>query len=389
MSRRLFILGSTGSIGTSALEVVKHLQRLDSVEAWQVVGLGAGTNVDLLTQQMENFDVSAVAIADGKAPHAEHQYTGASASVELIRNHAKSGDLVLASIVGFAGVAPVLAAIEMGCDIALANKEVLVAAGEMVMSAARRNGVRILPVDSEHSAIFQCLGGTSMKGVKTIVLTASGGPLRGVSIEDIENATPSEVLDHPTWEMGPKVTVDSASLMNKALEIIEAHWLFGASSEQIEAVIHPQSIVHGLVEFDDGSIAAQLAPPDMKIPIQLALTWPNRRTSDNPACQWATLNSLEFHPIDPVRFPAILLSKEVISTGGTSGAIINAANEVAVEGFLADSLPFGSIVRIVEKTLGAVQSFQASSLEAVCAADQEARSVAKQHVAALAGKKFV
>ena len=186
MSRRLFILGSTGSVGTSALEVVKHLQQLDSVEEWQVVGLAAGSNVNLLAQQMDSFDVHAVAIANGELPNAKHQYAGASASVELIQNHARSGDIVLASIVGFAGVAPVLAAIEMGCDIALANKEVLVAAGEIVMSAARRKGVHILPVDSEHSAIFQCLGGTSMKGVKAIVLTASGGPLRESSIEEIE-----------------------------------------------------------------------------------------------------------------------------------------------------------------------------------------------------------
>lgn len=389
MSKRIFVLGSTGSIGKSSIEVIKHLQNLDSKDEWQVVGIAAGTNASLLADQANELGVTATAISQGEVPCVAHGYEGKDSAVELIRNHALAGDLVIAAIVGFAGVEPVLAAIEAGCDIALANKEALVAAGEVVISAAMRSGVRIMPVDSEHSAIFQCLGGTSMKGVKRIVLTASGGSLRNSSIDEINRATVSDVLDHPTWQMGPKVTVDSASLMNKTLEIIEAHWLFGATSEQIEAVIHPQSIVHGIVEFDDGLMSAQLAPPDMKMPIQFAISWPERRDGGHKCCHWETLKSLNFEPLDRTRFPAVDLAWQVIAEGGTSGAILSAANEVAVEAFLEYSLPFGSIVGIVQRTLDLVQVVPASNMEAVRAADMEARCVATESVEAIAGKKIV
>ncbi|MDP6693251.1 MAG: 1-deoxy-D-xylulose-5-phosphate reductoisomerase [Phycisphaerales bacterium] len=389
MSKRIFVLGSTGSIGKSSIEVIKHLQNLDSKDEWQVVGIAAGTNASLLADQANELEVTATAISQGEVPSVAHGYEGKDSAVELIRNHALPGDLVIAAIVGFAGVEPVLAAIEAGCDIALANKEALVAAGEVVISAAIQSGVRILPVDSEHSAIFQCLGGTSMKGVKRIVLTASGGSLRNSSIDEINRATVSDVLDHPTWQMGPKVTVDSASLMNKTLEIIEAHWLFGATSEQIEAVIHPQSIVHGIVEFDDGLMSAQLAPPDMKMPIQFAISWPERRDGGHKCCHWEALKSLNFEPLDRTRFPAVDLAWQVIAEGGTSGAILSAANEVAVEAFLEYSLPFRSIVGIVQRTLDLVQVVPASNMDAVKAADREARCVATESVAAIAGKKIV
>lgn len=388
MNKRIFILGSTGSIGTSAVEVIQHLQQLDGADAWQVVGLSAGTNSTLLAEQALLLSVSAVALAEGEIAAGAHQYVGEHASVEMLQQHAKAGDLVLAAIVGFAGVAPVLAAIEIGCDIALANKEALVAAGEIVMHAASKAGVRILPVDSEHAAIFQCLGGTNMEGVRSIVLTASGGSLRDLTQKEIATASVEKVLNHPTWNMGAKVTVDSASLMNKALEMIEAHWLFGASNEQIEAVVHRESLVHGLVEFNDGSMTAQLAPPDMKLPIQYALTWPKRREGNQRSCHWSTLSALHFEPIDLVRFPAILLAREVILTGGTSGAILSAANEIAVAGFLKQSLPFGSIVRIVRNTLEAIEVTSASTLAAVTAADQEARSVATELIAAFAEKEL-
>jgi 1-deoxy-D-xylulose-5-phosphate reductoisomerase len=388
VNKRIFILGSTGSIGTSAVEVIQHLQQLDGADAWHVVGLSAGTNSTLLAEQALLLSVSVVALAEGEIAVGAHQYVGEHASVEMLQQHAKAGDLVLAAIVGFAGVAPVLAAIEIGCDIALANKEALVAAGEIVMHAASRAGVRILPVDSEHAAIFQCLGGTNMEGVRSIVLTASGGSLRDLTQKEIETASVEKVLNHPTWNMGAKVTVDSASLMNKALEMIEAHWLFGASNEQIEAVVHRESLVHGLVEFNDGSMTAQLAPPDMKLPIQYALTWPKRRDGNQRSCHWSTLSALHFEPIDLVRFPAILLAREVILTGGTSGAILSAANEIAVAGFLKQSLPFGSIVRIVRNTLEAIEVTSASTLAAVTAADQEARSVATELIAAFAEKEL-
>ena len=388
MSKRVFILGSTGSIGRSAVQVIGHLQEIDGKNEWEVVGLAAGNNVALLSQQAKALSVSAVASVTGDVNCADHVYVGKDAAVELLQHHAQKGDLVLAAIVGFAGVASVLAAIEIGCDIALANKEALVAAGQIVMKAAKDNGVTILPVDSEHSAIFQALAGRPLESVRSIVLTASGGSLRDKTQEEIEHATVDAVLSHPTWEMGPKVTVDSASLINKALEIVEAHWLFGAASEQIDAVIHRESLVHGLVEFRDGSIIAQLAPPDMKMPIQYALTYPHRSVGEDQRCNWQTLSSLHFEAIDQERFPAIALAKEVIKLGGTAGAIFSAANEVAVEGFLKQSLPFGSIVRIVKKTLASIEVSPALNLEAVIAADLEARSVANELIASYAGKEF-
>ncbi|MBC8203315.1 MAG: 1-deoxy-D-xylulose-5-phosphate reductoisomerase [Planctomycetes bacterium] len=388
MTKRIFILGSTGSIGTSAIEVIEQLQILDGVDAWKVVGIAAGNNAALLAQQADALSVQATALVSGDSVHVAHSYNGINAAVELLKNHARKGDMVIASIVGFAGVVPVLTAIQMGCDIALANKEALVAAGQIVMREAQIAGVKILPVDSEHSAIFQCLSGKNVDSVRSIVLTASGGSLRDRTLDEINHATVEEVLSHPTWEMGAKVTVDSASLMNKALEIIEAHWLFAAQGNQIEAVIHRESLVHGLVEFIDGSMVAQLAPPNMKMPIQFALTYPHRSPAGQGGCNWETLSALHFEPIDPERFPAIGLAKDVIDRGGTAGAIMSAANEVAVEGFLKQSLPFGSIVRIVKKTLETVAVSSASSLEAVTAADREARTVAMELIASEAGKEF-
>ena len=388
MTKRIFILGSTGSIGTSAIEVIEQLQILDGVDAWKVVGIAAGNNAALLAQQADALSVQATALVSGDSVHVAHSYNGINAAVELLKNHARKGDMVIASIVGFAGVVPVLTAIQMGCDIALANKEALVAAGQIVMREAQIAGVKILPVDSEHSAIFQCLSGKNVDSVRSIVLTASGGSLRDRTLDEINHATVEEVLSHPTWEMGAKVTVDSASLMNKALEIIEAHWLFAAQGNQIEAVIHRESLVHGLVEFIDGSMVAQLAPPNMKMPIQFALTYPHRSPAGQGGCNWETLSALHFEPVDPERFPAIGLAKDVIDRGGTAGAIMSAANEVAVEGFLKQSLPFGSIVRIVKKTLETVAVSSASSLEAVTAADREARTVAMELIASEAGKEF-
>jgi 1-deoxy-D-xylulose-5-phosphate reductoisomerase len=377
MSKRVFIVGSTGSIGCSAIEVITHLRVRDGVDSWPVIGLTAGMNSQLLKKQAAALCVEAVSIHADVSIGTSFQYSSAE---ELIRKHAKSGDLVIAAIVGFAGVAPVLAAIECGCDIALANKETLVAAGEIVMRAVKEAGVNLLPVDSEHSAIFQSLVGSPSKEVKKIVLTASGGSLRGMSQAEVACATVEQVLDHPTWNMGAKVTVDSASLMNKALELIEAHWLFDVGASQLDAIIHPQSIVHGMVEFCDGSVIAQLSPPDMRLPIQYALTWPERVAGITSAIDWATVKSLEFEQIDRTVFPAISLAYEVIERGGTSGAILNASNEVVVDAFLQDGLPFGAMVAIVKEVIGTLQIVDSPDLESVLVADKEARTMAKQLV---------
>jgi len=377
MSKRVFIVGSTGSIGCSAIEVITHLRVRDGVDSWPVIGLTAGMNSQLLKKQAAALCVEAVSIHADVSIGTSFQYSSAE---ELIRKHAISGDLVIAAIVGFAGVAPVLAAIECGCDIALANKETLVAAGEIVMRAVKEAGVNLLPVDSEHSAIFQSLVGSPSKEVKKIVLTASGGSLRGMSQAAVACATVEQVLDHPTWNMGAKVTVDSASLMNKALELIEAHWLFDVGASQLDAIIHPQSIVHGMVEFCDGSVIAQLSPPDMRLPIQYALTWPERVAGITSAIDWATVESLEFEQIDRTVFPAISLAYEVIERGGTSGAILNASNEVVVDAFLQDGLPFGAMVAIVKEVIGTLQIVDSPDLESVLVADKEARTMAKQLV---------
>ncbi len=378
--RRLIILGSTGSIGEHTLDVVRHL-RAEGSFCYTVVGLAAGSNAKALTRQANEFRPSAVAIAEPEAATAFRSsdpcelFLGDDAAVDLIRTQARAGDLVMGAMVGAAGIAPILAAIEAGCDIALANKETLVAAGSIVTAAARARGVSILPVDSEHSAIFQCLrAATSSREVERIVLTASGGPFRQTSREVMRCAVLHDALNHPTWKMGPKVSIDSATMMNKALEIIEAHWLFGLPAERIEAIVHPQSIVHSFVEFVDGSVVAQLSPPDMKLPIQLALTWPARDARCAKAIDWTSLRALEFEPIDHQRFPAVQLAWRVIRAGGSAGAIFNAANEAAVEAFIGGTIRFGDISDLVLGALDAIAPTTVDSLAAVSRADAAARA---------------
>jgi 1-deoxy-D-xylulose-5-phosphate reductoisomerase len=384
-SRRLIILGSTGSIGTATLEVVAHLAQQDDAPRYTVVGLAAGSNAALLAQQAEQFGVHDVALADIHAssalPASLRTIPGPAAALELIDRVAQPGDMVMAAMVGVAGLAPVLAAIERGCDIALANKETLVAAGSVVQEAVARKGVKLLPVDSEHSAVFQCLRAGTLREVDRLVLTASGGPFRTWSPERTANATLAEALRHPTWQMGRKVTIDSASLMNKGLEVIEAHWLFDLPSDRIDAIVHPQSIVHSFVEFRDGSTIAQLSPPSMKHPIQYALTWPARLPGCCPTIAWDAIRSLEFEPVDHARFPAIKLAKRVIDAGGSSGAIFNAANEVAVEAFIAGSLRFGDIAAVVTDSLDRLPARAMHTLAQVVTADYEARECARVCVA--------
>jgi 1-deoxy-D-xylulose-5-phosphate reductoisomerase len=382
MRRRLFILGSTGSIGTSALDVVRDFARPDRTAPrakFEVVGLAAARNGVQLAAQAREFGASAVAVVDDGAtvdvPAGTRVFRGRDAACEMLAACARRGDLVLAAMVGAAGVRPTLAAIDCGCDIALANKETLVAAGAVVMPAVARAGVRLVPVDSEHNALFQCLkASTSMDEVRRVVLTASGGPFRAKTREEMALATVDDALAHPTWRMGPKVTIDSASLMNKALELIEAHWLFGLGSDRIDAIIHPQSIVHGFVEYLDGSVLAQLSPPDMRTPIQQAMCDPERFDGPSRKLDFGALRTLDFQPVDPARFPAIQLAHRVIATGGTTGAVLNAANEVAVAAFLDRKIGFLEIAEFVRDALDASPVTPVGSLDDVVRADQEARA---------------
>ncbi|MCZ6836627.1 MAG: 1-deoxy-D-xylulose-5-phosphate reductoisomerase [Planctomycetota bacterium] len=377
ITRRLILLGSTGSIGTNTLEVIQHLNRVGSIE-FDVVGLAAGSNSNTLAEQAKSFQVDHVAIAD----HAQAEalgdvatlYTGPDAAVQLIQAIARPGDLVVGAMVGSAGLPATLEAIELGCDIALANKETLVAAGEMVMPLVKAKGVNLLPIDSEHSAIFQCLlSGRSIDEVRRLVITASGGPFRTWSKTRIAGASPQMALDHPTWNMGPKVTIDSASLMNKSLEVIEAHWLFGLPAEKIEVIVHPQSLIHSFVEFVDGSVMAQMGPPDMKTPIQYALTWPKRVEGCSKTMDWSSLRQMDFEPVDHDRFGALQLAYQVIERGGTSGAIFNAANEVAVQAFLDGRIDFPTITNLVGQALSTIDPIPVHSLDDVMKADQAAR----------------
>jgi 1-deoxy-D-xylulose-5-phosphate reductoisomerase len=381
-ARRLILLGSTGSIGASTVEVVRHL-RAHGVD-FEVAGLAAGSNADLLAEQARSLGVRELALANGSPapPPGGRLRTGPDAALQLVRDLARPGDLVVAAMVGFAGLASALEAIERGCHVALANKETLVAAGSLVMQAAARQGVQLFPVDSEHSALAQCIRSGDIAEVDRVVITASGGPFRTWDAQRTAAATVDEALNHPTWRMGRKITIDSATLMNKALEIIEAHWLFGLPAERIEAIVHPQSIVHGFAEFRDGSVMAQLSPPDMKLPIQMALTWPHRHAGVARRLDWRTLSNLQFEPVDHERFPAVRLAQQVIQRGGSAGATLNAANEVAVHAFLAGAIPFGRIAEIVQEAMLELPDRPILSLLDAQAADEAARAFASQRTAA-------
>ena len=339
------VLGSTGSIGRNTLEVIGA-----SSGRLTAVGLSAHCNLDLLQEQAAEFRPAWIVASD--APSAERKNWSLPAGVELLSGtdaieravSRPEVDVVVTAIVGSAGLRGTWAAVEAGKKIALANKETLVVAGPLVMRLAAQRGATIVPVDSEHSAIFQALQAGRRAEVKRVVLTASGGPFRCHTREQLAQVTPQDALRHPTWNMGRKITVDSATMMNKALEIIEARWLFDLRFDQIEVVIHPQSIVHSLVEFIDGSIIAQLSPPDMKLPIQYALSYPERVEGIAAKLNWAQSFRLEFEPPDPERFPAVALGMEVARVGGSAGAVVNAANETAVAGFLAGDLGFTEIV---------------------------------------------
>lgn len=377
--RRVSLLGSTGSIGSSTLKVARELP--DQIE---IVALAAGRNIEKLAAQARETGVRHVAIYDASKeaalrdllPKGVKIHTGAQGLVEIAT--LAEADIVLVSIVGTAGLHPALAAIEAGKDLAIASKEILVMAGEVITAAAERKGVKLLPVDSEHNAIFQCLDGHAggESEVSRLILTASGGPFREYPAGDLAKVTPHQALQHPTWDMGPKISIDSATLFNKGLEMIEARWLFGIGMERIDVIVHPQSIVHSMVEFTDGSVLAQLSRTDMCFPIQFALTWPSRIKGGLEPLDFPALAKLEFESPRREDFPALDLAREAGLKGGTLPAVFNAANEIAVDAFRAGDLPFPGIWNCVAAVMHSHQIQPSSSLDAVVSADQWARSAA-------------
>ena len=383
---RIAILGSTGSIGLSALSVVDaHADRL------QVVGLAAGSNAVRLADQVRQFAPRVIAMGSSGALDAYRELGAAGPG--LVCGHGSDGlvavathpdvDVVLCASSGTAALEAVLAAIEAGKTIALANKEVLVMAGALMTEAARRKGVAILPVDSEHNAIHQCLRGRTPGEVRRLILTASGGPFRGHALEELPHVRPEHALKHPTWNMGRKITIDSATLMNKGLEVIEAHWLFDVGAGSIDVVIHPQSVVHSMVEFVDGSILAQLGVTDMRLPIQYAFSYPDRWESPLPRLDLARCGRLEFDLPDHQKFPCLSLAYRALEAGGGLPVVLNAANEIAVAAFLDGHLLFTDIPVVIEQAMSAHQSAPVASLEQVRAIDGWARAFSRDAVSGL------
>ncbi|HEY2627298.1 MAG TPA: 1-deoxy-D-xylulose-5-phosphate reductoisomerase [Candidatus Udaeobacter sp.] len=381
--KRIVVLGATGSIGESALKVAR-----DIPERVEVVGLAANSNAEKLAAAANEVRPESVCLVDTtkidilrKALEYEPRiFVGEEGLREIAC--LTDAEMVLVAIVGTGGLRPALAAIEEGKDLAVASKEILVMAGEIVMRETRENGVRVLPVDSEHNAIFQCLDGRPSE-VRRIILTASGGPFRETAASEFVDLTPEEALKHPTWNMGPKITIDSATLFNKGLEMIEAHWLFGVEMKRIEVVIHPQSIVHSMVEFADGSTIAQLSYSDMCFPIQYAVTWPDRVPNTLPPLDFSKLPKLEFFPPRYDDFPALNLARRAGEIGATLPAVMNAANEVAVAAFLDRQLHFPQIWQIVGQVMNQHTSIAHPDLDAILQADQWARLQAREYVEAL------
>jgi len=376
--KRIAVLGSTGSIGTSTLDVVRALPG-----RFRVVALSAGRGVDRLAEQVRTHRPERVAVADAdvaadlaaclpEGPDRPEIVSGPDGLDRLVRS--SSADLVVSGIVGAAGLRPTMAAVDAGIDVALANKESLVVAGAIVTARARETGAALIPVDSEHNAIHQCLRGERVEQVRSLWLTASGGPFRGVRRDALREVTPEQALDHPTWSMGPRITVDSATLMNKGLEVIEASHLFGVPSARIRVVVHPQSVVHSMVEFVDGSFKAQLGITDMRHPIQYALTWPDRIETTLPALDPRGLADLTFEAPDPERFPCLDLAWRALEAGGGAPAALNAADEVAVEAFLGGRLRFDRIPVVVSRALDEFGGRGANSIDDVLAVDRAVRS---------------
>jgi 1-deoxy-D-xylulose-5-phosphate reductoisomerase len=378
------ILGSTGSIGRSSLDVISTFP-----DRFRVTYLTAHRNIDLLGEQIQRFRPHGAVVPD--APSAQRLHHIVDASTELLVGEEglheavtrKDVDTVVSSLVGFAGLLPTLYAIEAGKDIALANKETLVVAGELVMRTVREHGVKLLPIDSEHSAILQCLQGEDTQSVARLILTASGGPFLHLDRAAFAQITPAQALCHPTWKMGNKITIDSATLMNKGLEVIEAHWLFGLPPENIDVVVHPQSIIHSMVEFVDGSVKAQLGIPDMKLPIQYALTYPDRPRSMFRRLDFAALQSMTFYAPDMEKFRCLALAFQALRCGGTSPAVMNAANEVAVQEFLEGRITFNAIPDLIEAAMQSHHTLHQPQLSDILRADREAREFVTHHITAV------
>lgn len=387
---KLAILGSTGSIGRQCLSVVEALPG-----RFAVVALAAGSNLDELVGQIERHRPEVVSVGDtAKADELSRRLKHKGISPFPSIHHGREGmlavgthsaaDMVVSAAVGVVGLEATYEAIKLGKTIALSNKEVLVAAGELVMAAVKKSGRELLPVDSEHNAVHQCLRGGQRGEVRRLVLTASGGPFRKTPIAALQSVTPEQALAHPNWRMGNRITIDSATMMNKGFEVIEARWLFGVDAKQIDVVIHPQSTIHSMVEFVDGSILAQLGPTDMRTPIQYALTYPERLSSNQVALDWSKLKRLDFAKVSARRFPCLRLAREAMKKGGALPCALNAADEVAVAAFLERRLPFLGIPEVIEKVLSRTPRARFEKMEDVLTADSEARRMAREEVGRLA-----
>lgn len=387
--RSVTILGATGSIGASTVDLIKR-----NPARFRVDAVASGRNVTALAKVARDVGARIAVVADVdcygalKDALAGSGVEAAAGEAALIEAAQAPADWVMAAIAGAVGLKPTMAAIERGATVALANKECLVCAGSLFMAAAARSGATVLPVDSEHNALFQAMGAGRREDVRRVILTASGGPFRTWSLAQIEKATPEQALKHPNWSMGPKVTIDSASLMNKGLELIEAHHLFALPPDEIDVLVHPQSVVHGLVEFRDGSVVAQLGPPDMRVPIAHCLAWPERIDGPAPRLDLAALRELTFEDADLIRFPALRLAREAMVKGGAAPTVLNAADEVAVGEFIAGRIPFLAIAALVEKTLAAAEGrgllADPASIDAALAVDHIARCLAKDLIGGLA-----
>ncbi|MBC8377544.1 MAG: 1-deoxy-D-xylulose-5-phosphate reductoisomerase [Planctomycetes bacterium] len=375
MKKKVVILGSTGSIGCNALQVLGALS-----SEYEVIALSAHRNLDLLAEQVKKFNPRYAAITDGPSAAASSEafsglsvtvLSGPDSLVELAS--VDDADIIVCAVVGAAGLPAVLAAAKTGKTVAIANKEPLVIAGELLAAAARESGATLLPIDSEHSAVFQAMQAGNPKEVRKVILTASGGPFRNATLEEMNSATIEQALNHPTWDMGPKITIDSATMMNKALEVIEAIWLFDLPANKIDVLIHPESVVHSMVEFIDGSVIAQLGTPDMKVPIQYALTYPERREGISEGLQLYKLGQLNFHTPDLRKFRALALGFEVAKTSGSAPVVFNAANEAAVAAFLEGRIRFGQIVQLIDHCLSVHSVQEHLTLEELLEIDAWAR----------------
>ena len=384
--KQIAILGSTGSIGRQTLDVVQGFP-----ERFRVVALAAGTNLDELLAQISLHRPQLVSVADAGCAEQLRRRLRDSAAAPLPEIHWGSegllsvathpdASMVVSAAVGVVGLEATYAAVRAGKRVALSNKEVLVAAGELIMAAAKSHAVELLPVDSEHNAIHQCLRAGHPQEVRRLVLTASGGPFRKAKLAQMAQATPEQALAHPNWRMGPRITVDSATLVNKGFEVIEAHWLFQMRPDQIEVVIHPQSTIHSMVEFVDGSILAQMGPTDMRLPIQYALTYPERAASNGVRLEWGALRRLDFEKVSSRRFPCLALARQALREGGAQPCALNAADEVAVAAFLERRLAFPGIARVIERVLERMPRVALRAIEDVAAADGEARRLAQEEV---------